>query len=132
MCIIIVGMKHLSDADIEQMVAENFTPDFRAVNRDVRRNLQLGRRIPAAPDVVPRHIVLDLHNHTVEQAWDSIMRIATSGARTATIITGASGILHQKFPQWATESILAPYIFAFAPINNGSFHVQFVKQSRRE
>ena len=53
------------------------------------------------------------------------MNLAVSGTRRATIITGASGILHQKFPQWANESILSPYIISYVPINNGSFDVKF-------
>ncbi len=121
-------MKHLSDADIEQMAAGIFTPDTRRVNRDVRAKLQLGRLIPARPEHAPRHAILDLHNHTEQEAWDKIMELATSGARDADIITGASGILHQKFPMWATESILSPYILSFAPINNGSFYVKFHKK----
>ena len=123
-------MKQLSDADIEQMAAKTFSPDMRAVNRDVRCNLRLGQRVPAPTPPVPKHTVLDLHDYTVEEAWAAIMRVATSGVRTATIITGASGILHQKFSEWATRSILAPYIYSFTPINNGSFHVQFTKRAR--
>ncbi len=117
----------MSDKDIEQMAACKFAPDTHAVNQSVRRNLRLRELIPVAR-AVPRHIMIDLHQHTEEQAWNAIMRIAKSGTRTATVITGASGVLHQKFPQWATESILTPYIYSFAPINNGSFHVQFMKQ----
>lgn len=125
-------MKQLSDADIEQMASCKFTPDTRAVNQSVRRNLCLGKLIPTKRAVAAKHVAIDLHQYTEEQAWNAIMRVAKSGTRTATIITGASGILHQKFPQWATESILAPYIYSFAPINNGSFHVQFMKQKHHE
>ena len=57
------------------------------------------------------------------------MSLATSGVRDAVIITGASGILHQKFPEWARESLLTPYIVSWSPINNGSFAVKFKKQS---
>ena len=56
------------------------------------------------------------------------MELAKSGVRTANIITGASGILRQKFPQWATESLLSPYIIEFKPINNGSFAVKFARK----
>lgn len=65
---------------------------------------------------------------TEEQAWHAIMDLATSGVRRAQIITGASGILHKKFPVWARESILTPYIMEFSPINNGSFDVRFYRK----
>ena len=120
-------MKQLSDTDIERMADGQFNPDERAVRKSVRGNLGLGRLIPAAPIDVPTHAVLDLHNKTVEQAWGEIMTLAQSGTRRATIITGASGILKIKFPQWATDSVLAPYIYSFTPVNNGSFAVQFTK-----
>lgn len=121
-------MKKLSDRDIEQMIGDEYHPDERAVCRAVRADLRLGDLIPPAPDDVPTHIKLDLHRMTQDQAWDAIMKIAKSGARTAHIITGASGILRQKFPQWATDSLLSPYILSFTPINNGSFSVKFKKQ----
>mgnify|MGYP001104816202 CR=1 FL=1 len=118
-------MKKLSDSDIENMGRGEFYPDNRAVNRAVRAELKLGHLIPPAPVAAPRHSVLDLHNKTEEQAWDSIMALATSGTHSATVITGASGILKIKFPEWATESRLSPYIVSFRPINNGSFYVIF-------
>ena len=65
--------------------------------------------------------------HTVEQAWGEIMEIATSGAKDAKIITGASGILKIKFQEWVQTSILAPYIVSCIPLNNGSFAVKFRK-----
>ena len=118
-------MKQLSDEDILDMVGAEYTPDDSATKRAVRAQLQLSKRIPAAKVPTPEHIVLDLHNRTVEEAWADIMSVATSGARSANIITGASGVLHQLFPQWAHESILTPYIIDFRPINNGSFFVRF-------
>lgn len=118
-------MKQLSDNDIEQMKDKDFHPDDYAIRRCVRAELKLSQRIPDAPAPVPERFILDLHHKTEDQAWDEIMRLATSGVRRATIITGASGILHQKFSQWATESILAPYIISSTPINNGSFDVRF-------
>ncbi len=118
-------MKQLTDDDIENMTAGEFVPDACAVNRDVRANLRLLRLIPPMENAVPRHARLDLHHYTQEQAWELITNLAKSGARSADIITGASGVLRQKFPQWATESILAPYILSFRPINNGAFFVQF-------
>ena len=72
--------------------------------------------------------MIDLHNKTVEQAWQEIVSAATSGARSANIITGASGVLHQLFPQWARESVLTPHIIEFSPINNGSFFVRFKRK----
>ena len=118
-------MKQLSDEDILQMVGAEYTPDDNATKRAVRTELKLSRRIPQPNVPTPDHVVLDLHNKTVEQAWTDIMSIATSGAASANIITGASGILHKLFPQWARESILSPHIIDFHPINNGSFYVRF-------
>ena len=118
-------MKQLTDTDIENMAAGEFIPDDASARRDVRADLHLSTRIPAPPSPMPACPRLDLHQHTREQAWHRIMSLATSGARHAVIITGASGILHVLFPQWARESILAPYIEDFKPINNGSFAVTF-------
>lgn len=124
-CCIISPMKQLSDEDIQKMCTGEFHPDFRAVNRSVRAALRLGRLIPPKTGAAPEHAVLDLHHKTEEQAWDAIMRLATSGARTANIITGASGILKIKFQQWAADSLLAPHIIEMRAINNGSFFVRF-------
>ena len=118
-------MKQLSDNDILQMAGMEYTPDDNATKRAVRSELHLSTRIPAPEPPIPEHTVLDLHNKTVDQAWNDIMSVATSGVRSANIITGASGVLRQLFPQWARESILTPYIIEFYPINNGSFFVRF-------
>lgn len=118
-------MKQLSDEDILKMVGAEYAPDDNATKRAVRAELKLSTRIPQPATPTPEHIVLDLHNKTVEEAWAAIMSVATSGATSANIITGASGILHQLFPGWARESILSPYIIDFHPINNGSFFVRF-------
>ena len=118
-------MKQLSDEDILNMVGAEYTPDDNATKRAVRGELKLSKRIPQPAETIPEHIVLDLHNKTVEEAWADIMSVATSGARSANIITGASGVLHQLFPKWAHESVLTPYIIDFHPINNGSFFVRF-------
>ena len=120
-------MKQLTDQDIAQMIGTEIPHDDASTRRTVRAELHLSTRIPTPEQPTPRHATLDLHQLTEEQAWDAIMALATSGTRTANIITGASGILHQKFPQWATNSILAPYIISFSPINNGSFAVKFKK-----
>ena len=120
---IISLMKQLSDDDILQMAAGEFAPDLRTVNRDVRAKLKLRRLIPAENAPTPESVTIDLHEHTEEQAWAEIVTAIHSGARYATIITGASGILRQKFPIWMTESILTPYIISYRPINNGSFRV---------
>lgn len=120
-------MKKLTDSDIAAMADGEFSPDNDATRRMVRAELKLSQRVPPAPTPIPKHTVLDLHQHTVQQAWDDIMNLATSGVRRATIITGASGVLHQLFPQWASESILTPFIVSISPINNGSFSVTFRK-----
>lgn len=120
-----IAMKQLTDDDIAKMAGVAFMPDDTATRRCVRSELQLSRRIPAPVGAAPAHVTLDLHQHTVDQAWDEIMAVATSGARRATIITGASGVLRKLFPQWVSESILSPYILSATPINNGSFDVKF-------
>ncbi len=125
-----MAMKQLTDSDIQNMIGEYFQPDDAQTRKNVRSELRLSTRIPHAPIAPPQHATLDLHQFTEEQAWDAIMNLATSGVRTANIITGASGILRQKFPQWATESVLSPYIISFRPINNGSFSVKFKKISK--
>lgn len=125
-------MKRLTDADIEKMANAEFIPDTRAVNRAVRGELKLGHLIPTPDQPAPRHAVLDLHNHTEQQAWDAISALAASGTRDATIITGASGILKIKFQQWARDSILAPRIISVTPINNGSFAVKFRRDKNRK
>ena len=120
-------MKQLTEQDIAQMGENKFTPDVRATMRAVRAELRLNNLVPPESAPVPDRIVLDLHNYTVEQAWDAIMSVATSGTRSATIITGASGVLRQLFPGWVAESVLSPYIISAIPINNGSFAVKFHK-----
>lgn len=118
-------MKRLSDTDIERMADGEFSPNHDIVRRGVRAELKLSELIPAKTESLPKHVVLDLHHKTEEQAWNEIMQLATSGVRNATIITGASGILKIKFQQWAQESLLSPYIISVSPLNNGSFAVKF-------
>lgn len=120
-------MKQLTDADIAQMIGDEYQPDDTGTRHSVRTQLRLSTRIPHTPQTPPLHAKLDLHEHTEEQAWAEIMSLAQSGTRTATIITGASGILKIKFQQWARDSVLSPYIVSFSPINNGSFSVKFKK-----
>lgn len=123
-------MKQLTDSDIAQMIGEDFQPDDTNTRRTVRTQLHLSTRIPHTPQTPPLHAKLDLHEHTEEQAWAEIMSLAQSGIRTATIITGASGILKIKFQQWAQDSVLSPYIMSFSPLNNGSFSVKFKKNPK--
>ena len=113
-------MRRLTDQDIADMIGAPFVPDDNATRRRVRGELKLSQRIP-------KPVTLDLHMHTIEQAWSEIMELATSGAHDATIITGASGILKIKFQEWVRESILAPHIISCHPLNNGSFAVRFRK-----
>lgn len=120
-------MKHLSETDIIEMIADEYMPNIRAVTCAVRRELRMGTRQMLTDIPIPTHVTLDLHNHTVEQAWEKIMGLAKSGTRHAKIITGASGVLHQLFPQWANNSVLSQYIISVQPINNGSFQVMFRK-----
>lgn len=121
-------MKQLTDFDIANMVGDNFIPDDVAAKKSVRNELHLSKRIPKPDAPAPEHVTIDFHNHTEEEAWQMLAQIAASGVRSATVITGASGILKTKFQQWATDSILSPQIISFAPINNGSFAVKFHKK----
>lgn len=121
-------MKQLTDQDIANMIGDDFKIDNVAVKKSVRQSLHLSTRIPKTDDIIPEHVTIDFHNHTEEEAWDMLEHIALSGTRNATVITGASGILKTKFQQWATDSILSPYIISIKPINNGSFSVRFHKQ----
>ena len=124
-------MKHLSDTDIERMIDGEFIPDTRNTQRSVRAQLHLSALMPNDDTYIPEHAILDLHQLTEEQAWNAILELAKSGVRNATIITGASGILKIKFQQWASDSVLSPYIVSFAPINNGSFSVKFKKREKQ-
>ncbi len=119
-------MRNLTDKDIADMIGAEFTPDDNDTRKRVRGELKLSRRIPH-PTRIPSHVILDLHMHTIEQAWGEIMSIAKSGAKSATIITGASGILKIKFQEWVRDSVLSPYIISCTPLNNGSFGVKFRK-----
>lgn len=119
--------KNLTDEDIAKMIGATFTPDT-AVRNQVRSELHLSTRIPK-PVVVPEHVTLDLHMHTIEQSWNEILELALSGTKSATIITGASGILKIKFQEWARDSVLSPHIASCVPLNNGSFAVKFKKLS---
>ena len=120
-------MKQLNDSDIANMIGEDFRPDDNETKKQVRKSLRLSSRIPVLNTTKPEHITIDFHNHTEEEAWAMLTQIAESGIRSATVITGASGILKQKFQQWANDSIIAPRIISFSPLNNGSFSVRFHK-----
>jgi DNA-nicking Smr family endonuclease len=121
-------MKQLNDKDIANMIGDDFVPDVDTTKKQVRQSLHLSTRIPRTPNVVPEHVTIDFHECTEEEAWQKLVWAAESGARSATVITGASGILKIKFQQWATQSIISPRIISFAPINNGSFSVKFHKK----
>lgn len=118
-------MKQLTDKDITEMIGEDFVADENSIKKSVRQSLRLSTRIPESPQPTPQHVTIDFHQHTEEEAWSMLVDVATSGAQSATVITGASGILKQKFPQWMKESIISPHIISFEPINNGSFLVKF-------
>ena len=118
-------MKQLTDKDITEMIGEDFVADENSIKKSVRQSLRLSTRIPESPQPTPQHVTIDFHQHTEEEAWSMLVDVATSGVRSATVITGASGILKQKFPQWMKESIISPHIISFEPINNGSFLVKF-------
>lgn len=123
-------MKQLTDDDIQSMADATFTPDVNDGRRAVR-DLHLAQRVPKPAGAAPQHVTLDLHQRTEQEAWDAIMEILTCGARRATIITGASGILKIKFQQWARDSIMSPHIISVTPINNGSFDI-IIKNQRNQ
>ena len=121
-------MRQLNDSDIANMVGDDFVPDDNATKKQVRGELHLSTRIPKTPEPTQPHITIDFHQHTEEEAWDMLVGVVESGARSATVITGASGILKPKFQQWVRDSIISPYIISVEPINNGSFFVRFRKR----
>lgn len=122
-------MKNLSDADIENMINSEFAPAPDTA-KQVRTELHLSTRIPKnAPNYPNNYAKLDLHQYTEEQAWNAINDLINSGAKSATIITGASGILKIKFQQWARDSIISSHFLSVTPINNGSFAVKFRKNA---
>jgi len=102
--------------------------DDKFVRQSVREQLHLKTRFPQET-TTKNFDTIDFHNHTEEEAWQMFMDLATSGIREATVITGASGILKPKFQQWATSSILSPYVESIKAINNGSFLVKLKKHS---
>ncbi|MBR3147811.1 MAG: Smr/MutS family protein [Alphaproteobacteria bacterium] len=120
-------MKQLTDSDIAKMIGDDFIPDDIMTKKAVRTQLHLSKRIPKPDTPAPEHMTIDFHNHTEEEAWKMLTQVAASGTRSATVITGASGILKTKFQQWAKDSVISPFIVSFAPINNGSFMVKFHK-----
>ena len=124
-------MKHLSDSDIANMIGEDLRIDDNETIKSVRRSLQLSKRIPKPIKTTPEHTTIDFHQHTEQESWNMLVQVAESETRSATVITGASGILKQKFPQWMTESIISPYIVSFKPLNNGSFFVKFHRKKNK-
>jgi DNA-nicking Smr family endonuclease len=117
-------MKQLTDSDIAKMINEQFVPDEAETKKSVRAQLHLSKLIPQNLEQKQDHITLDFHNHTEEEAWQLLQQAVASKAKTATVITGASGILKIKFQQWIADSVLSKYIISFEPINNGSFNVK--------
>ena len=116
-------MRKLNDKDIADMIGAEFTPENDSA-KEVRKSLHLSTRIPK-PEILPAHPIIDFHNHTEEEAWTMLTQLVDQRPKTATVITGASGILKTKFQQWMKESILSPYIISYTPLNNGSFEVKF-------
>ena len=118
-------IRQLNDSDIANMIGDDFVPDC-AGDKSVRCELHLSTRIPQQKKL-SEHVTIDFHQHTEEQAWAMLVDAIESGVRSATIITGASGILKPKFQQWVTDSIISSHIISCTPINNGSFSVKFRK-----
>jgi len=120
-------MKQLNDSDIANMIGTEFVPENNAVKKSVRKELHLSTRIPKEEPPIPAHTIIDFHHHTEEESWNMLVQVAASGTRSATVITGASGVLKTKFQQWMKGSIITPRIMSYTQINNGSFEVKFYK-----
>ena len=118
-------MKQLNDKDIANMIGDDFIPDNDATKKQVRNQLHLSTRIPKLPRPAQSHITIDFHQHTEEESWAMLVDAIESGAKSATVITGASGILKPKFQQWAKDSVISSHIISYQPLNNGSFLVRF-------
>jgi len=129
--------RQLSDKDIEAM--EN-SPCERNKEEGIRnkkiydRALRLQHCESSSLFLLP-YSFIDLHGHTEEQAWDAIVgmldqieRYARENGnkialRRAQVITGASGILKQKFQQWAADSIISHRILSCKLINSGCYEI---------
>lgn len=122
-------MKQLTDSDLAKMIDEEIVAPDRATVKSVRAELKLSRLIPQPEPPTPSHCRLDLHQRTEEQAWELLNTLVRSGARTATVITGASGILKPKFQDWVKNSTIAPYIQSCEMVNRGSFEIR-IKRDR--
>ena len=122
-------MKQLNDKDIADMIGTDFVPDDNETKKSVRKSLHLSTRIQNTIDI-PSHITIDFHQHTEEEAWEMLTSVVHSGAKSATVITGASGILKIKFQQWVNESILSPYIISCTQLNNGSFSIKIRNKNK--
>lgn len=123
-------MKQLNDKDIADMIGTDFVPDDNETKKSVRKSLHLSTRIPDTEITIPSHITIDFHQHTEEESWQMLLEAIQSGAKTATVITGASGILKIKFQQWVNESILSPYIISCEQLNNGSFCIKIRNKNK--
>jgi len=122
-------MKQLSESDLAKMIDGNFTPDNKQTIKQVRAELKLGQLIPKPLPPAPPYSKLDLHGKTENQSCDLINNLLQSGARTACIFTGASGILKPKFIDWITNGTLAKYVSQYKQLNNGSFEIKIKKES---
>ncbi|MDR1360851.1 MAG: hypothetical protein LBJ18_00885 [Rickettsiales bacterium] len=74
-------------------------------------------------------IILDWHGKTEKQAWDEINAALDSGARRLQVITGASGILKEKFVQWCQQSTIAPHIASYKLVNRGCYEVELRRRA---
>ena len=93
---------------------------MRKFRDDIERNTLCGNTI---------HNKIDFHGKTEEEAWAALVALVENlaarqtGSGAATVITGASGILKEKFQQWATESRISNRIVSVQPLNRGSFKI---------
>jgi len=113
--------RQLSQDDIDKMTG---------VSDSVSGGVRVKIIIKPQPPARTPSPVLDLHGMTEDDAWNAIVKLWDElqnnekiKMRTITIITGASGILKQKFPVWMTESAISDRIQSHRAINNGSWSV---------
>lgn len=126
-------MKQLTDTDIENMISTDKNNNLSVTNdkivrETVRKELQIQKRIPKTTPI-PNRPIIDFHGHTEEESWQMLINILKADAREITVITGASGILHQKFPQWVNNTVISNRIESCKALNNGSFLIKTHKKT---
>ena len=76
------------------------------------------------PKASNRKKIIDLHGHTLNEAYQILIENIDRGYRELTVITGASGEIKRQFPLWLENGKLSHKVSNVTPINNGSFLVK--------